>query len=167
MSAYAHPQAAAPPVARIRSRLRLGLVASAAIVLAGAVVSAAGSARAAVPSPRTGWNLMFSDDFNGSTGAQLSGSNWRYTTGTGYPGGPPQFGTHEVETMTSDPSNVSVDGQGNLKITPLRGGPTGWTSARIETNRADFQPPAYRKMRVAARIQLPNVTGAAASRYWP
>jgi beta-glucanase (GH16 family) len=153
-------------VARSRFRLRLGIAVSAAIALAGAVLTVAGSAGAAVPSPQGGWNLVFADDFTGAAGSRVS-SNWRYTTGTSYPGGPAQFGTHEVETMTSDPANVSLDGHGNLKITALRGGPTGWTSARIETNRDDFQPPSNGKLRVEARLQMPNVTGAEAAGYWP
>jgi len=92
--------------------------------------------------------------------------NWRYTTGTSYPGGPANFGTGEVETMTNSRANVALDGQGNLKITAVRAG-AGWTSGRIETNRQDFQPPAGGKLRVEARMQLPNVTGAAARGYWP
>src|SRR5436309_262936 len=67
--------------------------------------------------------------------------------------------------MTSSTQNVSLDGSGNLRITPVNNG--GWTSGRIETNRQDFQPPAGGKLWVQARIQMPNVTGAAAAGYWP
>ena len=69
--------------------------------------------------------------------------------------------------MTNSTNNVSLDGNGNLRITPLRDAAGNWTSGRIETNRTDFQPPAGGKLRVEARIQMPNVTGAAAQGYWP
>jgi len=67
--------------------------------------------------------------------------------------------------MTSSPQNVSLDGKGNLRITAVNNG--GWTSGRIETNRDDFQPPAGGKLHVEARVQMPDVTGAAAAGYWP
>ena len=49
----------------------------------------------------------------------------------------------------------------------MRDGAGNWTSARIETQRADFKPPAGGVMRIESRIQMPNVTGAAALGYWP
>lgn len=69
--------------------------------------------------------------------------------------------------MTSSTNNVALDGNGNLLITPRRDASGNWTSGRIETTRTDFQPPAGGKLRVEARIQMPNVTGAAAKGYWP
>ncbi|MGV9639701.1 glycoside hydrolase family 16 protein [Streptomyces sp. NPDC003514] len=138
----------------------LGLAAAAA----GVVVP---SASASAPTPPSGWTQVFLDDFTGSAGAGVNTSNWRYDTGKGYPGGPGNWGTGEIETMTSSTDNVSLDGNGNLRITPRRDGSGNWTSGRIETNRTDFQPPAGGKLRVEARIQVPNVTGAAAKGYWP
>jgi hypothetical protein len=111
-----------------------------------------------------GWTVSFRDDFSG-TGLP-DASNWRFTLGTSYPGGPAQFGTGEIETNTNDPANVHV-ANGNLYITPIRDSAGSWTSARIETNRADFKAPSGGQMRVDARIAMPNVTGAAALGYWP
>jgi hypothetical protein len=142
----------------------------------GAVVALAGAwlvvnvdnpgAKAAAPPAPAGWNQIFVDDFNGPANTGVNTGNWRYTTGTGYPGGPPGFGTGEVEVMTNSTSNVSLDGAGNLRITPQRAG-AGWTSGRIETNRQDFQAPAGGKLRIEGRLQMPNVTGGAAKGYWP
>ena len=70
-------------------------------------------------------------------------------------------------TTPTSTANVSLDGAGNLRITPLRDGAGNWTSARIETNRQDFKPPAGGVLRIEGRIQMPNVTGAAALGYWP
>jgi beta-glucanase (GH16 family) len=147
-------------------RWRYAAVAAAAALTAGALASLPGSAGAAVPAP-PGWTLVWADDFNGAAGSGVNQTNWQYTTGTSYPGGPANFGTGEVETMTSSTSNVSLDGAGNLRITPQRDGAGNWTSGRIETRRSDFQPPSGGKLRVEARLQMPNVTGAGARGYWP
>jgi hypothetical protein len=137
---------------------------AASVVLLAASVAAAFDAQAGIPPAGSGWTLNFADDFTGAAGSRVSG-NWRYTLGTSYPGGPANFGTGEVETMTDAAANVSLDGGGNLRITATNNG--GWHSGRIETNRQDFQPPAGGKLWVEARMQLPNVTGAAARGYWP
>ncbi|MGW4869310.1 glycoside hydrolase family 16 protein [Streptomyces chartreusis] len=138
----------------------LGLVAAAATV-------AVPSANASAPTPPSGWTQVFLDDFEGAAGSGVNTSNWQYATGKGYPGGPANWGTGEIETMTNSTNNVSLDGNGNLRITPRRDASGNWTSGRIETNRTDFQPPAGGKLRVESRIQVPNVTGAAAKGYWP
>ena len=119
----------------------LGLAAAAATV-------AVPSANASAPTPPSGWTQVFLDDFNGAAGTGVNTSNWQYATGKGYPGGPANWGTGEVETMTNSTSNVALDGSGNLRITPLRDSAGNWTSGRIETNRTDFQPPAGGKLRI-------------------
>ncbi|MGW0705348.1 glycoside hydrolase family 16 protein [Streptomyces sp. NPDC002643] len=143
-------------------RVLLALVSALALAAAGA-----SAAQGAAPTPPTGWTQVFVDDFDGTAGTGVNTSNWQYATGTSYPGGPANWGTGEVETMTNSTSNVSLDGNGNLRITPLRDSAGNWTSGRIETNRTDFQPPAGGKLRVEGRIQMPNVTGTAAEGYWP
>ncbi|MCL6731895.1 glycoside hydrolase family 16 protein [Streptomyces neyagawaensis] len=154
------------PVGRRRRRplrrVLLAVVSAVALATAGAT-----AAQGAAPTPPSGWTQVFLDDFNGSAGTGVNTSNWQYATGTSYPGGPANWGTGEVETMTNSTSNVSLDGNGNLRITPLRDSAGRWTSGRIETNRTDFQPPAGGKLRVESRLQTPNVTGTAAEGYWP
>ncbi|MET7978123.1 glycoside hydrolase family 16 protein [Streptomyces mirabilis] len=130
-------------------------------------VAAVLPANASAPTPPAGWSQVFVDDFNGTAGSGVNTSNWQYDTGTSYPGGAANWGTGEVETMTSSTNNVALDGNGNLLITPRRDASGNWTSGRIETTRTDFQPPAGGKLRVEARLQMPNVTGAAAKGYWP
>ncbi|MEU5100475.1 glycoside hydrolase family 16 protein [Streptomyces sp. NPDC020996] len=138
----------------------LGLTAAAATI-------AVPSANASAPTPPAGWTQVFVDDFNGAAGSGVNTANWLYDTGTSYPGGAANWGTGEVETMTNSTSNVSLDGNGNLRITPLRDSAGRWTSGRIETQRTDFQPPSGGKLRVEARLQMPDVTGTAAEGYWP
>ncbi|HEY8475024.1 MAG TPA: glycoside hydrolase family 16 protein [Natronosporangium sp.] len=146
---------------------RTSLLATAAVIAVVAAFQAVPPARADAPSPPAGWTTAFVDDFNGPAGTLPSQTNWRFSIGHGYPGGPPNWGTGEIAFHTDDPANVSVDGAGNLRITPLRDGNGNWTSARIETNQQDFRPPPGGVMRVEARLQMPNVTGDAALGYWP
>ncbi|MFD8919280.1 glycoside hydrolase family 16 protein [Streptomyces sp. NPDC059569] len=138
-----------------------------AVALAGFVgVTGAGTAQGAIP-PAPGWNLQWGDDFNGADRTPPSAANWQTDTGHGYPGGPGNWGTGEIQNYTASPDNLSLDGNGNLRITPLRDGAGNWTSARVETRRADFKAPAGGTLRIEGRIQMPNVTGDAALGYWP
>lgn len=163
------PAGAPPATHRRRRSVRRALVAVLGTLgLAAAAATAATlPANASAPTPPSGWTQVFLDDFDGPAGSGVNTSNWLYDTGTSYPGGAGNWGTGEVESMTSSTSNVALDGNGNLLITPRRDASGHWTSGRIETTRTDFQPPAGGKLRVQARIQMPNVTGAAAKGYWP
>ncbi|WSN15022.1 carbohydrate-binding protein [Micromonospora sp. NBC_01699] len=125
------------------------------------------TARAAVPPTPPGWSLVWSDDFTGAANTLPSAGNWIIDTGTSYPGGPPNWGTGEIQTYTNSTANVSHDGAGNLRITPIRAANGQWTSSRIETVRTNFKPPAGGVLAIEGRIQMPNVTGAAAAGYWP
>jgi beta-glucanase (GH16 family) len=137
-----------------------------AVVIAGWMTTRVG-ARAAVPPAAPGWNLVFSDDFNGPANTGVNRSNWIYDLGHGYPGGATNWGTGEIETMTDSTANVFLDGAGRLAIKPIRDGAGNWTSGRIETQRTNFAAPAGGKLRVEASIQQPDVSGAAAAGYWP
>lgn len=140
----------------------LALLAATAAVVALAVPPAGAS----VPATPSGWSLVWSDDFTGSAGSLPSSTDWIIDTGLSYPGGPGNWGTGEIQNYTSSTSNLSLDGSGNLRITPIGSGQS-WTSARIETRRSDFKPAAGRVLRIEGRIQMPNVTGSAALGYWP
>ncbi len=144
-------------------RFTIGAVLGAALIAIPLTIPAAAS----IPPPESGWTTVFADDFTGGAGTLPSGSNWIVDTGHGYPGGPGNWGTGEIQNYTSSTANLSQDGAGNLRITPLRDGAGNWTSARVETQRADFKPPAGGVLRIESRIQMPNVTGAAALGYWP
>lgn len=136
------------------------------VTLTGFLGTGAGTARGAVP-PAPGWNLQWSDDFTGPDRSLPSAADWQIATGHGYPGGPADWGTGEIQNYTSSPDNVSLDGNGNLRITPLRDGAGNWTSARVETRRGDFKAPAGGTLRIEGRVRMPDVTGDAALGYWP
>ncbi|GIH26229.1 endo-1,3-beta-glucanase [Acrocarpospora phusangensis] len=148
---------------RVRKRSLLGWLTALLIPVS---LLHAMTANAAVPSTPSGWSLVWADDFNGSAGSLPSSANWQIDTGHGYPGGPGNWGTGEIQNYTANPANLSLDGSGNLRITPIGSG-QNWTSARIETRRSDFKPASGRILRIEGRIQMPNVTGNAALGYWP
>ena len=103
-----------------------------------------------------GWETVWSEEFDGSAGEPPSDSEWLFDTGTSYPGGAPQWGTGEIQTYTDDPANVSLDGDGRLKITATRDSSGTWRSARLETRRTDFQPGEGEVLKVEADIQVPD-----------
>jgi hypothetical protein len=150
---------------RARVRVAAALAATAALTTSFLIAHSPQPASAAIP-PLPGWTQVFGDDFTGGANQLPNGSNWRFSLGHSYPGGPPNWGTGEIAAHTNNPANVSLDGAGNLRITPRRNG-SAWTSARIETNRQDFKAPPGGVLRIEGRIQMPNVTGAAALGYWP
>jgi hypothetical protein len=124
-------------------------------ILVASVLLSWNVAQAAVPSI-PGFILTWSDDFVGSANSLPSGSNWIIDTGTSYPGGPINWGTGEVQTYTSSPRNLRLDGRGNLLITALKDLKGRWTSARIETKKVDFLCQPGKKMRIQASLELPS-----------
>ncbi len=123
----------------------------------------AGRSGGGPPTP-SGFSLTWSDDFNGASGTGIDQSLWKYDTGPGS-----NFGTGEIETMTSSTSNVYYDGQGHLVLQALHSGSdarSGWTSGRVETQSAGFGAPAGGVVRIESVLQQPNVTTANGAGYW-
>lgn len=98
------------------------------------------------------WNLVWSDEFNGTS---LNASNWIAETGTGSGG----WGNNELQYYTNRSQNLQVTG-GNLVITALKENYGGmqYTSARIKTQ--GLKSFTYGK--IEARIKLPSGQGL-----WP
>ncbi|MFL6077993.1 MAG: discoidin domain-containing protein [Mycobacteriales bacterium] len=115
--------------------------------------------------PPPDWTTIWSDNFAGTAGTSPSSANWIMDTGTSAPGGPANWGTGEVETMSNSTANVSVDGHNHLDITALRDGNGNWTSGRLETQRSDFAAPAGGMLKISAAIKQPDP--AVATGYWP
>jgi Carbohydrate binding module (family 6)/Glycosyl hydrolases family 16 len=155
---------ATPPSGHRRRTGRTAILASvgAALALTASFLVIGRSAHASTAPAPSGWTQVWADDFNGPAGTLPSATNWRFDQGPGS-----GYGTGEVETTTDSTRNVSLDGKGDLAITPVRDSSGHWTSGRIESQRDDFQPPPGGTLLVQSRIQLPAVTGAAAAGYWP
>lgn len=102
------------------------------------------------------WKLVWNDEFNGNAGSAPDAKNWSFDIGTGNAG----WGNQELETYTSRPENVSLDGDGNLVITAKSEAYNGsqFTSGRIKTK--GLFATTYGK--IEARIKTPYGPGI-----WP
>jgi len=102
---------------------------------------------------RTGWTLVWEDEFQGPSGQLPDAGHWRFDIGTGW-------GNAQLEYDTDRPENASLDGNGNLAITARKESYAGsaYTSARI-TTQGLFEP---QEGLFEARLRLPSGQGI-----WP
>ena len=112
-----------------------------------------------------GWKQVWADNFNGPANGSVNTKNWTYVDGQGNA----FFGTGEVETTTSSPYNIRLDGHGDLQMVVLgrgaAGSPgSGWTAARIRTRQL-FAAPAGGEEMVTATLRQPDPAHALG--YWP
>ncbi|MEW9554860.1 glycosyltransferase family 2 protein [Nonomuraea sp. NPDC050783] len=135
------------------------------LVLASAGIARMGGApsdrRPSAMTPPVTWR----EDFTGPAGSQPSKDRWTFVTGRHYPGGPPSWGTGEVQTYVRAPENLRLDGRGNLEIVATADDDGHYRSARIETRRRDFFPPPGGTLRIQARAALPSARGSWAT-FW-
>ncbi len=115
-------------------------------------LSLAGCSGPSSPDP-AGWELVWSDEFDGPAGSSPDSTRWRYDIGT-------DWGNAQLEYDTDRTENVALDGQGRLAITARREPYQNrdYTSGRINTN-GFF---AHEYGRFEARIRLPEGAGI-----WP
>ena len=92
------------------------------------------------------WQLVWSDEFNGSTGSLPDTTKWGFDVGTGW-------GNSQLEYDTNRPENASLDSLGHLVITAKKELYKGqsYTSARISSK--DLYQFTYGK--IEARIKCP------------
>ena len=100
--------------------------------------------------------LVWSDEFDGTTGDAPNPDFWTYDIGTGSGG----WGNNELQYYTNRPQNISLDGRGNLVITAIKENfqGSGYTSARIKTKGLK----EFRYGRIEARLKTPFSQGL-----WP
>lgn len=101
--------------------------------------------------PQREWDLVWSDDFNGTAGSTPDNTKWSFDIGGG------GWGNNELQTYTNNANNIKLDGSGKLMITAISN-QTGFTSARIKTKGKFSQ--AYG--RFEASIKTPTGPGI-----WP
>ncbi|QIK09492.1 family 16 glycosylhydrolase [Streptomyces sp. ID38640] len=158
------------PGNRVHHRVRAPLLAvGAALVTTCALTLPTAHAEQAAPVAKaapTAFQEVWRTDFDGAAGSRPAVDDWITDTGTGYPSGPPNWGTGERQTYTDRPENLQLDGAGHLRITARKDGAT-WTSGRIESRRSDFAAPSGGTLRIEARIRMPDVSGDDALGYWP
>lgn len=119
-------------------------------------VSVAVSCGETVELPNRQYDLVWEDNFDGTTGEPPNVNNWDFEIGTGDNG----WGNQELQYYTDRPENVSLDGKGNLVMTAIQESFMGsnYTSARIITrDKQEFQ-----YGRIEARLKTPFSQGL-----WP
>ena len=103
------------------------------------------------------WSVAWKANFSGRYQAAPDPQMWKIDTGHGV------FGNGEIETMTTNPGNVYLDGHGNLGLTAVGQGDS-WSSGRVQTLH-EFTPPAGGELMVSASIRQPDPTSGLG--YWP
>ena len=108
----------------------------------------------------TGWQLVWSDEFNGAAGSPPDPTKWNYDLGGG------GWGNGEIETYTNSTENAFQDGNGNLVIRAIRSSGGAYTSARLQTGSPGTSTHtadnSWEYGMVVARIKLPFGQGV-----WP
>jgi beta-glucanase (GH16 family) len=117
------------------------------------------------PVPRPTAATVWRDDFTGPAGTPPDGRNWVLATGHNYPGGPPKWGTGEIQEYVRSPRHARLDGNGRLVITAAAGPDGTYRSARLETRRSDHLPPEGGTLRIRTSARLPAARGSWAT-FW-
>lgn len=134
-----------------RSTTRTGSANAALLPLALTLALLGGGCRQDPAGPE--WKLVWQDEFDGPAGQAPDPARWRHDVGT-------DWGNAQLEYDTARPTNVSLDGNGNLAITARREDYLGslYTSGRINTRGLFSQ----KEGRFEARMKLPTGRGL-----WP
>jgi len=101
-----------------------------------------------------GWQLVWSDEFNGQAGDPPNPKNWNYDLGYGL------WGNGEIETYTGSTQNAFQDGNGNLVIRVIRDSSGNYTSARLQSgapasNNTQTADNSWQYGMIVARVKLP------------
>jgi beta-glucanase (GH16 family) len=129
--------------------------------------STAGSARPTQSPLPTEWTQIWSDEFDGPAGSAVDATKWTNDIGDGCDHGNCGWGNNELEYYSSNQSNISLTGAGQLAIVG-KPAPPGlkcyygdcrYTSAKITTRGRMVASPAGK---VEARIKLSEGQGL-----WP
>ena len=115
---------------------------------------------AAAAQTTSGWQLVWSDEFNGTAGTAPDPAKWNFDLGGG------GWGNGELEVYTNSTNNAFQDGKGNLVIRVLKDAQGNYTSARLQTGAPGASTKTtdgnWQYGRIEARIKLPFGKGV-----WP
>ncbi|CAG8982359.1 hypothetical protein HYALB_00014036 [Hymenoscyphus albidus] len=118
---------------------------------------------------KEGWRNTWLETFKPTHDHLPDSRNWQFDLGANYPGGPYRWGNNEFQNYTNSTDNIRITEDNTLLITPLGKGTDvgGWTSARIETKRADFKAAEGGKLWVEAKVKLRKPERGTAQGIWP
>ncbi|KAL4927500.1 glycoside hydrolase family 16 protein [Aspergillus undulatus] len=139
-----------------------------------------GSGEGSGPVPGTGsgsgYTLTWADEFdspqsNANVNSLPAATNWRLLTGTSYPSGAPNWGNNELQSYTTDTSNIHITSSSTLKITPRLSGSNPvegpWTSGRMETLRTDFAASPGGRLYIESRLRTGCAPASQQAGIWP
>ncbi|KAK0716015.1 glycoside hydrolase family 16 protein [Lasiosphaeris hirsuta] len=109
-----------------------------------------GTAWTTIPQ-HNGYNVVFSDDFNGDQGSAVDGSKWDHHV-------PNKNNNDEVQHYTYGTDNAHLSGDGQLYIIPKKKG-NDWYSAKL-LSVGKWTPGAGKALLFEAEIWVPNFTGS-------
>jgi beta-glucanase (GH16 family) len=123
------------------------------VLVVAALVAVVAAPRGKSESAPAGWKLVWSDEFSGSAGSPPDPKKWAYDLGD-------LNVNHELEWYTDSPSNVRLNGSGQLEIVARKETVEehAYTSGRILT-RSHY---TTKYGRIEARIKIPGGQGI-----WP
>ncbi|KAL4945140.1 concanavalin A-like lectin/glucanase domain-containing protein [Aspergillus oleicola] len=125
-------------------------------------------------SPGSSYTLTWADEFDApqttsnedSSSSLPSSEHWRLLTGTSYPSGAPAWGNNELQTYTTETSNIHITSESTLLITP-RLSESQWTSGRMETSRTDFAASEGGKLYIESRLRTGCAPTSQQAGIWP
>ncbi|MCB8942409.1 MAG: family 16 glycosylhydrolase [Ardenticatenaceae bacterium] len=113
--------------------------------------------------PPNAWEMVWSDEFNGTAGTPPNPNVWKHELGDGTLNSNPGWGNGESQYYTNSTDNAALDGAGNLALTVHKVntatsnlecwyGSCEYTSARL----ISWDRMEYEYGRIEARIQVPT-----------
>ncbi|KAL2017917.1 hypothetical protein VTK56DRAFT_1509 [Thermocarpiscus australiensis] len=113
----------------------------------------------ASPAPTyLGYNIIWSDGFEGSAGQSPKGDVWNIITNVKT--------NNEVQDYTASNQNLQISGGGTVQLVPRRSPSGQWTSARIESKSA-FAPQPGKVTMFEAALRFGDAPAAAKQGIWP
>jgi uncharacterized protein (TIGR03437 family) len=110
----------------------------------------------------SGWQLVWSDEFNEAAGTPPNPKNWNYDLGVGKD----LWDNSEIDNDTDSPNNVFQDGNGHLVLQAARDSSGNYASARLQTGSAKASTStanlSWQYGLIEARIKIPSSQGV-----WP
>ncbi len=107
----------------------------------------------------SGWQLVWSDEFNEAAGTPPNPKNWDYDLGVGKD----LWDNSEIDNDTDSPNNVFQDGNGHLVLQAAGDSSGNYTSARLQTGSAKASTStanlSWQYGLIEARIKIPSSQG--------
>lgn len=112
-----------------------------------------------MPAPhKSGYAIVWLDEFNGPQGAAVNGNNWFSKTGAN--------ANHEIQQYTTSAENAHLSGDGRLYMVPVKEASGIWTSARLE-GKNSFSCDDDHTMIFQSEIRVGNHPASQQKGIWP